>query len=67
MPEVVVDASLAAMWVIPEAHSAKALLLAERWAMEKRRVFAPCLLLPEVKNVLYKRVTRKEITLAFDS
>jgi predicted nucleic acid-binding protein len=64
MPDVVVvDASLAAMWVIPESYSLKALVLAERWATERTRVLAPCLVLPEVTNVLYKRVTRKELTL----
>ncbi len=64
MPEVVVvDASLAAMWVIPESHSLKALGLAERWATERTRVLAPCLVLPEVTNALYKRVTRKELAL----
>ncbi len=64
MPEaVVVDASLAAMWVMPEAHSIRALAVAERWEKERTRLLAPCLLLAEVTNALYKRVVRREVRL----
>ncbi len=58
---VVVDASLAAMWAIPERQSPHALALAERWARGATRLLAPCLLLAEVTNALYRRVVRKEI------
>lgn len=62
--QVVVDASLAAMWAVPEPHSAAALSLADRWAHERTRLFAPCLMLAEVNNALYKRIVRGEMSLA---
>lgn len=61
---VVVDASLAAMWAIPERFSTRALTLASQWAGEKIRLIAPCLLLTEVTNALYKRLLRGEISLS---
>ena len=59
---VAVDASLAAMWAIPERFSARALALASQWAEEDIRLIAPCLLLTEVTNVFYKRFLRREIS-----
>jgi predicted nucleic acid-binding protein len=38
-----------------------ALALASRWAQEGARLRAPCLLLAEVTNALYKRVVRGEM------
>lgn len=64
MSRVVVHASLAAMWVVPERYSAAALGLAERWARDGTRILAPCLLLAELTNALYKRVLRREMELA---
>jgi predicted nucleic acid-binding protein len=61
--EVVVDASFATMWAIPEPHSARALELAETWATAATGLLAPCLLVAEVTNALYKRVVRRELTL----
>jgi predicted nucleic acid-binding protein len=61
--EVVVDASFAAMWAIPEAHSVKALALADDWAKSGTGLLSPCLLVPEVTNALHKRVVRRELTL----
>jgi len=61
---VVVDASLAAMWAVPEPYSEAALSLADRWAQEGTRLFAPCLMLAEVNNALYKRIVRGEMSLA---
>ena len=61
---VVVDASLAAMWAIPERLSTRALALASQWAGEEIRLIAPCLLLTEVTNALYKRLLRGEISLS---
>jgi predicted nucleic acid-binding protein len=58
---VVVDASLAAMWALPEAGSPKALALAEHWENEAAQMLAPCLLLAEVTNALYKRILRGEM------
>ena len=60
---VVVDASLATMWAIPERFSTRALALASQWAEEKTRLIAPCLLLTEVTNAFYKRLLRGEISL----
>lgn len=57
---VVVDASLAATWAVPERFSERALALADRWARAGTRLLAPCLLLPEVTNALYKGVLRGE-------
>jgi predicted nucleic acid-binding protein len=60
---VVVDASFATMWAIPEPHSARALERADAWARNATGLLAPCLLIAEVTNALYKRVVRREITL----
>ena len=54
----VVDASVAAKWLLPEQHSARAeLLLANGTSLS-----APDLLYSEVANVLWKRVLRGEVT-----
>lgn len=58
---VVVDASLATMWAVPEPHSATALALAEQWGRDNVRLLAPCLLVAEVTNALHKRVRRGEL------
>ena len=64
MPDaVVVDASFATMWAIPEPSSERALALAEEWAGSATGLLAPCLLVSEVTNALYKRVVRRELTL----
>ncbi len=60
---VVIDASLAVMWAVPENYSARALLLAETWDEQETCLLAPCLLLTEVTNALYKRIIRKEMGL----
>lgn len=64
MRDVVIDASLAAMWAIPEPHSQQALTLASRWARMGTRLLAPCLLVAEVTNAIYRRVTRGELDLS---
>ncbi|RJR32562.1 MAG: hypothetical protein C4576_29885, partial [Desulfobacteraceae bacterium] len=56
---VVIDASLAAMWVLTEDHTAQALALAEEWAHSEVRMIAPGLILAEITNVLHKRVVRR--------
>jgi len=61
---VVVDASLAAMLALPEPHSARALTLAEQWGQDEVRLLAPCLLVAEVTNALYKRMLRGELDLS---
>jgi len=37
---VVIDASLAAMWAVPEVHSNQALALANQWAQEDTHLVA---------------------------
>jgi len=61
---VVVDASLVAMWVIPESYTDKALTLVNQWARGDTCLIAPCLILTEVTNAFYKRVVRGEIDVA---
>jgi predicted nucleic acid-binding protein len=60
---VVIDASLAVMWGVPENYSVQALLLAENWGEKGISLLAPCLLMTEVTNALYKRIIRKEMDL----
>ena len=60
---VVIDGSLAVMWAVPESYSEQALRLAELWGKEDTGLLAPCLLLTEATNALYKRVIRKEMDL----
>lgn len=60
---VVIDASLAAMWAVPELYTSQALALANQWAQEDTYLIAPCLMLTEVTNALYKRIVREEIDL----
>lgn len=60
---VVIDASLAAMWAIPEPFSQQAFTLAGQWARAGTRLLAPCLLLAELTNALYKRIVRGEFDL----
>ena len=62
--KVVVDASLAAMWALAEEFSIHALHLAGLWAASNTKLLTPALMLAEVNNAIYKRVTRKELTLA---
>jgi predicted nucleic acid-binding protein len=61
---VVIDASLAVMWVVPESYTDRALLLASQWSHQSTRLISPCLILPEIANALYKRVIRKEMVLS---
>lgn len=58
MKRVVVDASVAVKWFLPEIHGEAAARL-----LEGRHVLlAPDLLFPEVGNVLWKRVSRGELS-----
>lgn len=61
---VIVDASLAAMWALPEPHSAQALALAEQWGRNDVHLVAPCLLVAEVTDALYKRMLRGELDIS---
>lgn len=59
---VVVDASLAAAWVLPEVQSEAALDLAERWIAEGTTLHAPGLFAAELTNALHRRVRRGEVS-----
>lgn len=61
---VVVDASLAVKWGLPEPYTEQAFELAERWANDKTQPVAPCLILAEITNAIYKRVNRRELDLS---
>lgn len=58
MKRLVVDASVAIKWFIPEIHSAAAARLLDPEFI----ISAPDLILPEVGNTVWKKVRRKEIT-----
>jgi predicted nucleic acid-binding protein len=58
MMKVVVDASVAAKWFLPEVHSdAAARLLDPAIAL-----YAPDLIVPEFGNILWKKIRRAELT-----
>lgn len=58
MSEVVIDASIAVKWVLPEEHETTA-----RRVLSSRELLAPHLLWAEVGNTLWKRHRRKESSL----
>lgn len=58
MSEVVIDASVAVKWFLPEPHAPAA----RRVFKGRRTLLAPDLIWAEVGNVLWKRVQRDEIT-----
>ena len=60
---VVIDASLAVKWIIPEPYTEQAFRLSERWVSEQIQLIAPCLILAEVTNAIFKRVNRRELDL----
>jgi predicted nucleic acid-binding protein len=58
MNQVVVDASVAAKWYLPEVHSEKALILFDG----SFQLSSPDLLFSEIGNLLWKRVIKKEFS-----
>ncbi|MBV9554413.1 MAG: type II toxin-antitoxin system VapC family toxin [Alphaproteobacteria bacterium] len=52
----VIDASVAIKWVVPETGTAAAL------ALRRQQLFAPDLLIAECANVLWKKVRRNELS-----
>lgn len=58
MKKLVVDASVAIKWFIPEIHSDDAMRLFDSDAM----LFAPDLIGPEIGNTVWKKARRGEIT-----
>src|SRR5262245_39836750 len=59
---VVVDASLAAKWVLTEEHADEAVHLLADWHRRQIRRLAPGWFLAEVANIVYKRVRGKTVT-----
>ena len=57
MKKVVVDASVAVKWFVPEIHSAAAVRMLD----PEIALYAPDLIGPEFGNILWKKVRRKEI------
>jgi len=55
--KLVVDAAVAVKWFVPETHSAEA----SRLLHPQHELLAPDLLFPEVGNVLWKKVERREL------
>ena len=60
---VVVDASLAFKWLVPEKDSDKARELARFWDSSGTQPVAPHLMPVEVANALHRRVIRDELAL----
>lgn len=60
-PALVVDASVAIKWVLPETGQAKALDILDLYQNERVDLFAPFLLIVECGNVLWKRENRGEL------
>jgi predicted nucleic acid-binding protein len=61
-PTLVVDASVAIKWVLPEQGHGLAVRILDLYQDEKLDLVAPYLLIAEVGNVLRKRVRRGELT-----
>ncbi len=58
MSRYVVDASVAVKWFVPETHTEAALRLLDG----SHQLLAPDLLLPEMGNILWKKVRRRQLT-----
>jgi predicted nucleic acid-binding protein len=54
----VVDASTAVKWYVPEEYSDEAVLLLDK----QHELFAPELILPELGNIIWKKVRQGELT-----
>ena len=61
-PSLVVDASVAVKWILPEDGHEEAILLQDQYQDEKIDLIAPALLAAEVANVLWKRARRGDLT-----
>ena len=57
---VVLDASVAVKWLLPEADSEKARDVLSGWNEGRVELVAPSLLLAEVANVFWKKVGKRE-------
>lgn len=61
-PALVVDASVAVKWLLPEPGREAALELQDRYEDEQLDLLAPYLLVSEVGNVLWKRAARGDLS-----
>jgi len=59
---VVVDASLAVKWVLPEIDSRQALSLYQSWVKQRQEILAPSLLQYEVSNAIWKACRRGDLS-----
>ncbi len=64
MSDIVVDSSVVAKWILPEADSAHALHLTTDVPAAGGRLFVLDLIFPEVGNAIWKKHRQKLITLA---
>lgn len=62
MSKVVVDASFALKWVLPETDSSVAIVLLNKWMTEHTGVLAPALFAYEVTNIIYRQAASGKIT-----
>jgi predicted nucleic acid-binding protein len=62
MSTVVVDASIALKWVLPEPDTALAVALLNDWLTNRMRIVAPAWFAGEVANILYRRARRGTFT-----
>jgi predicted nucleic acid-binding protein len=61
-PTLVVDASVAVKWILPEPEHEQADAILRAYQDEKLDLLAPYLLVSEVANVLWKRLRRGELS-----
>ena len=59
---IVVDASLALKWVLPEEHAEEAWSLLQVWRFQSERLIAPPIFRPEIANALHQNARRGTIT-----
>lgn len=62
MARVVVDASLAAKWVLPESDSPQALTLYRTWIEQRQELLAPPLIQYEASNAIWKACRRGDLS-----
>lgn len=64
MSDLVVDSSVVAKWLLPEADSAKAQQLIVQTTASKERLIVLDLMFPEVANAIWKRHRQRLIDLS---
>jgi predicted nucleic acid-binding protein len=60
-PTLVVDASVAVKWILPETGHEDALRIQEKYQDEEIDLIAPYLIVAEIANVLWKRESRGDL------